>query len=217
MHRPDRRWLKALGFTLAVVVLINLSVTESFGLLNIVLLFGLVAAAAFFMLVFPGSQFFNLALANFLAVYVCLFALFTEVNFAPRVSDWAVMLGFLLPIAAFLAGALWRRDRIRNIVTASHVREEHHFGRVVWWLIPIFGIGALTFLLPGSGLGGAETTAAFLTAMLAIAIIVLLVSPSISTFLLDTGLLFEDFFKQAGIEQEGGNARADEKHDDRDG
>ena len=42
MHRPDRRWLKALGFTLAVVVLINLSVTESFGLLNIVLLFGLV-------------------------------------------------------------------------------------------------------------------------------------------------------------------------------
>lgn len=196
MRRPDRRWLKALGFTLTVVVLINLSVTESFGLLNLVLLAGLFAAAAFFFLVFPGSQFFNVALVNFLAVYVCLFVLFTEVNFAPQVADWAVMLGFLLPIAAFLAGALWRREQIRSIVTASHVREEHHFGRVFWWLLPIAVIGALTFLLPGSGLGRAETNAAFLAAMMAIAGIVLFVSPSISTFLLDTGLLFEDFFKQ---------------------
>ena len=196
MRKPDRRWLKALGFTLIVVILINLSVTEGFGALNLVLLSGLFAAAAFFMLVFPGSQFFNIALANFLAVYVCLFVLFTEVNFAPRVADWAVMIGFLLPIAAFLAGSFWRRKQISNIVTASHMREEHHFGRVVWWLVPVSAIGALTFLLPGAGFGPAETNVAFLAAMLAISIIVLFVSPSISTFLLDTGLLFEDFFKQ---------------------
>lgn len=195
MRQPDQHWLQAAVFTVALLVLIALATGGIGSAFFFVMLAVVFFAVTLFYVLFPGSLFFTIALADFLAVYTCIFVFLAETNFEP-VSTPAVQVGFALPILSFLAGAWWRREAIRNIVTSHHLRERRHFGHVFVWLIPIFGIGALTFLLPGRGLGPTATDTVFLAAMGTIALIVLVVSRSVCTFLLDTGLLFEEFFRE---------------------
>ena len=58
-------------------------------------------------------------------------------------------------------------------------------------------IGALTFLVP-EHLSGQETvTLVFLSAMASLALVVFMASRDIAVFLLDSGLLFEEFFQSA--------------------
>ena len=195
MQLPSRHLVFAAGFALILLVLIALAtggVANSFFLVMLVMVLG---AVAMFYLIFPGSHFFTIALADFLAVYVCLFVFFVEANFEP-VSTLAVQLGFCLPIVAFLVSVWWRRDTIRRIVMSRRLREEGRFGRVLLWLLPIFGIGALTFMIPGYGLGPVAHDVVFLSTMVAISAIVIVVSRSVCIFLLDTGLLFEEFFNE---------------------
>lgn len=193
MIGPDRRWVGAVVLTFALVGLVALAIPDVIPHFFLVVLAVVIGGAAFFYTLFPGSRMFALAFADFLAIYACIFVFFIQTSFGP-VSHWARPIGFLLPIVAFLVGAWWRRDEIHRIVTAERVRETRHFGRILQWLIPVFGIGALTFFLPESGFGVGLMNALFLAAMAAIAGIVFAVSQDVTTFLLDTGLLFEDFF-----------------------
>jgi voltage-gated potassium channel len=105
--------------------------------------------------------------------------------------------GFILPLAAFVGGAYWRRHTIRTIVLTEDVRTGPRFNRIFIWILPVFAIGALTFLMPGHDIAPTVVTELFFVAMLAISAVVLLVSRDISIFLLDTGLLFEGFFQAA--------------------
>lgn len=188
--------VRAAAFTVFVVLLLAAALTPVVDYFLPLMLATVMVSVAFFVVVFPGSRFFTLSLANSMAVYACLFVLFVETNFG-LVADWAIYAGFPLPIVAFLAGAWWRREGIRAIVTAEGLREERGFARVLAWLVPVFGIGALTFLLPGSGLERAGHDVAFLVAMGAIAAVVFAVSRDVCTFMLDLGILFEEFFKRA--------------------
>lgn len=189
----------ALIFTLGMFTLVALAASPAFDLANLVLFFLVVGGAVLFYFIFPRSRFFTIAFANLLAVYICLFQLFLVVNFEP-VSRAIQPVGFALPIIAFLLAAEIRRRSIRRIVTDEHLRETRHFGHVIRWLLPVFGIGLATFALPGLGLTQLQYDGAFLISMLAIAIIVGLSSRDVTIFLLDTGLLFEEFFERmAGL------------------
>lgn len=193
MERITWHRIIAVGFTLVLIALITLAVAEVVDYLFIVMLAAIASGVAFFYFLFPGSRFFSIAFANFLGVYVCGFVIFKDANFAP-VGGTVALVGFLLPIICFLAGAWLRRNAIRAIVTAHHLREERNFGRVFLWLLPVSVIGALTFLLPGRELSAVEYDVVFLVAMGLIAAIVFAVSHDVSMFLLDTGVLFEEFF-----------------------
>jgi len=190
---PDRRWFGGIFLTVAVVTLVSLAIPEGpgnfFGIVPAVV----IAGVGVFYFSFPGSYLLSIAFANYLAVYTCLFVFFTESNF-PGIVPVAVPIGYVLPIMAFLGGALWRRQSICGIVTSDRLRDERHFARILIWLIPVFAIGAATFVLPGLHVDRAIETAAFLVAMGMIAAIVLTVSRDVATFLIDTGLLFEEFF-----------------------
>jgi len=135
-------------------------------------------------------------LTNFLGVYACVFVYFTETNFR-LVESWAMQVGFTLPVVAFMAGAVVRRETIRHVVYARDVRGRRRFGLAFRWLFPVFGIGALTYLIPGHVAGQMTTNVLFLGSMAGIAAVVLFASVDIATFLLDSGLLFEEFFKEA--------------------
>jgi voltage-gated potassium channel len=193
MKTGDKRWISAVTFTVLLIVLTALATVDVLDYVLIVVLGAIAAGVAFFFFVFPGSRFFSIAFANFLAVYGCTFVFFKTANFAP-VEGALVAVGFLMPIAAFLFGSWLRRDDIRSIVTAERLREERHLGHVFGWLVPVSLVGALTFFLPGSGLSDAAYDAVFVAAMALIALVVFLVSHWVCTFLLDTGLLFEEFF-----------------------
>jgi voltage-gated potassium channel len=111
--------------------------------------------------------------------------------------DVAVLpIGFVLPLVAFFAGTLSRRHAIRSVIAAQERRGDIRLGRALLWLAPVFAIGVLGFLIP-AGMSTADLDAVFLAAMTAIAAVVLLASRDVAIFLLDTGLLFEEFFERA--------------------
>lgn len=198
MARPVHHGVLAIGFTAALILLVSFALTDVINGFVLLMLAAVIGSVAFFYWLFPGSRFFSIALANFLAVYACVFVFFVEANFVSAHFEMQLA-GFLLPIVAFLVGSWRRRDEIRAIVTAEQVREERQFGRVLLWLVPVFAVGAVSFLVPHFAQDRVAFDFAFLLAMGVISVIVLFVSRDVSTFLIDTGLLFEDFFKRMAM------------------
>jgi voltage-gated potassium channel len=189
---PSRPLARPVIFTAALVGLVASSALE-FGdwPFVVVLLVSIGCAVAFLQVVFPGSRFFVVALANGLAVYTCVFVVFVEANFAV-VGRRALEIGFALPIAAFLAGAWFRREHIRTIVVDGELQWRPHTARPLAWLLPVGAVGALTLLVPDA----TASTAVFLGAVTAIAGIVFWLSADIAEFLVEAGLLFEGFFQR---------------------
>ncbi|HUL04762.1 MAG TPA: ion channel [Candidatus Acidoferrum sp.] len=190
----DRGWVRAFLITFGMIGLIAVASFDLSGWWFVLMLFAMVGiAVAYFHAAFPGSQFFVIALANALGVYACVFQFFVETNFR-SVSVPALEIGFALPVLGFIAGAQVRRERIRQVLAISESEGGRGVARTLSWLIPVFAIGALTFLMPDLALSPRGVDRAFVGAMLAIALVVFLVSPGVSAFLIDAGLLFEEFF-----------------------
>jgi len=190
-----RRWLRAVAFTALTVLLIAIGVTESFGLLTLLVVVAVFGAAGVFLRLFPGSRFFVLSFANSLAIYTCVYFFLAVENFL-NAAQWAFVLGYLAPICGFLAGAWWHRDEIRRVAYADHLVEPRHPERIFAWLVPITILSALTFAVPGFALDSLETGLVMLGAMLLTATFVFLTSHTICVFLIDTGLLFDQFFER---------------------
>ena len=185
----------AILFTGFLAALVGVAVASESYLFALVAWSMIVAAASVINWMFPRSRFFAISLANYIAVYACLYVFFIETNFQ-RLDRILYFPGFVLPIAGFLIGAWWQRARIRHIVETHPPTDERRFLRVFWWLLPVFLIGAFTFVLPGLQLEVWALNAVFMGAMALIGLIVMLVSRDVAAFLIETGLLFEDFFER---------------------
>ncbi len=197
--RGGRRWYVGATFTVVVVGLLAFAAAEAVTPLFVAMLAVVGAGVAFFHLVFPGSRLFTIALANYLGAYACIYVYLVESNF-PGVGPVARPIGYILPVLAFFAGAWWKRDEIRAIVTARRVRDERHFSRMLLWLVPIIAIAGTTFALPGLGLDRGAVETVLLVSQAGVALFVFLVSRDVTTFLVDTGLLFEELFDRiAGL------------------
>lgn len=195
MHpSPDRStWIAAVVATVLLLGLISAAVGGPDWEISVVVLLAVAAVVVMLNQVFPGSRFFSLTFANGIGVYACVYISFLETLFRD-VHGIAVVIGFLLPVMGFAVGAFLRRDGIRKVILSEHPRLETRFGRAFLWLTPIFAIGVTNFLLPLQAWDTSWVAAWLLIAMGLIAVIVLLASHSVAIFLLDTGLLFEDFF-----------------------
>lgn len=190
----DRGFARGMAFTFSLIGLIAVASFDLSGWWFVLVLFGMVTVAVgYFYVAFPGSQFFVIAFANALGIYACIFQFFVESNFR-SVSVPALEIGFALPILGFIAGAQLRRERIRTVLAISQSEGGRGVAGTLSWLIPVFAIGVLTFLVPDLALSPGGIDMAFVGAMLAIAVVVFAVSPGVSAFLIDTGLLFEEFF-----------------------
>ena len=193
MRADNRRLLGAMLATGAMVLLISLSVADKADFFVFVVLAVISASVAFFFTVFPGSRFFVIALANFLAVYTCIYVVFVETNFDAVIAP-AGQIAYILPILGFMAGTWLRRAAIREIVVSHRVQEGSKFRRGLPWVLPLALIGAATFAVPGQALDAEAESYVLLGAMAVIALVVFAVSSNVSAFLLDTGLVFEAFF-----------------------
>jgi voltage-gated potassium channel len=193
--RRHPRWI-GFFFTVFLLGLISLATGEVGKSFFIVMVFVVSGVAASFYFIFPGGSFFAISLANFLAVYACIFIFFVTTNFF-MVRPWAIQVGFLLPIAAFQGCAILRRESLRYIVQSRSLRDERHLGRTFVWLVPVGVLGAATFLVPDYVGDPALANGVFLIAMGAVAVVVVFASRDVATFLLDSGLLFEEFFQRA--------------------
>lgn len=195
MHRPPRGFADIL-LTAVLVGLIALATLDTSRWTFLLTLLGtVVLAVAAMSRLFPGSRFFVIALANSLGVYACIFQLFIAANFA-GIGSPAIEIGFALPVLAFLAGAWRKREAIRTIVRTARVDTGALLAKALAWLLPIGAVGAASFLVPGLALDETTVEIAFVLAMVAIGLFVVMASPAVATFLIDTGLLFEEFFGQ---------------------
>jgi len=193
-HFPAlRHWAASVSVTVILLALIAAAVGGETWEVSGTVLLAVVAVATLLHRLFPGSRFFTITFANAIGVYACLYVSFIETLYLD-VASIPRLIGFLLPIAAFAFGVFLRRDAIRSIVTSEHPRLETRFGRAFLWLVPVLLVGLANFVAPLDIIGHEGRTVWLLAAMGAIALIVLLASRSVAVFLIDTGLLFEDFF-----------------------
>jgi voltage-gated potassium channel len=137
---------------------------------------------------------FCITLANLVAVYACLFLFFVESSFAQAGIE-SMSLAFVLPLLGFVAGSFRHRAIIADVAVSGRLRDGRDLPKVLLWLIPVFGVGALSFLVPGAGLSAEWVDVVLVAACGAIALIVFFVSRDVAEFLRDTGLLFDEFFR----------------------
>ena len=191
------RGMGILGITLTIflLTLIELSVEEVGGYFLFLMFSVVVALVVAIHVLFDSSVFFPLSLANFISVYTCVFIFFTPTNFQ-NVPDWAAHVGYTFPLAAFVAEAALRRSDIQSIVTANRVREERHFGRELRCLVPVVVFAILIFVARRWFEGSEAETVLLLAYMGAIGAALFFASHDVATFMLDTGILFEEFFQR---------------------
>ncbi|HVA12316.1 MAG TPA: ion channel [Stellaceae bacterium] len=181
--------------SIGLVGLIALSVAASESYLAAVVVVSIVAMVGIFRFAFQSGRAFCITLANLVGVYACLFLFFSESNFA-KASTWSLSLGFVLPLVGFVAGTFRHRAAIARVAESTLGREERKLPGVLAWLVPVFGVGALSCLVPSAGLSGIWIDVALLAASGTIALIVFAVSRDVAEFLHDTGLLFDEFFRR---------------------
>ncbi|MEP4377460.1 MAG: ion channel [Alphaproteobacteria bacterium] len=190
-------WLSAVGFSAVIVLLVAVGVTDFFGLHTIIILGAVFGAVGLFLWMFPGSRFFVLAFANSLAIYTSVYSFLQLTNFAGA-ETWAIAVGYLVPIFVFMAAVALNRNNIHQLSRVEELRRAHLSGRKFLWTLPIFAIAAATFALPRLGFEGGTISLVLVGSMGVIALLVAGVSRQICLFLIDTGLLFDQFFVRTG-------------------
>jgi voltage-gated potassium channel len=152
-------------------------------------------AGAFLRCLFPGRSFFSLTFLNLVAVYASIFAFFVEELFG-RIGPGISGVGFCLPILMFLLGCWLRRTDIQTVIDDPHIRGGQALYGALVWLVPVFIVGIGVFVLSWFASSLVNTDQVFLASMLLISLIVIGVSRHVAVFLVDAGLLFDEFFER---------------------
>lgn len=176
-----------------LVGLVVLSVAASESYLAVVVVVSILAIVAIFRLTFQSGRTFCITLANLVAVYACLFLFFAESNFR-QAGATALSMAFVIPLVGFVAGSFRRRAVIIRVAEAETPYSTRLALGIFAWLLPVLGIGAMTFLVPAALSSDRMVDVALIVASGAISLIVYAVSPNIAVFLRDTAALFDEFF-----------------------
>ncbi|MGO1121121.1 potassium channel family protein [Rhodovibrionaceae bacterium A322] len=191
-------WLRASGFSAALLILITAATNPDAVYFNFVPVCLLAGSLGILFYVFPRSYFFSISLSNYVALYSCIFAVLVQANFRSA-HEWVMSIAFAAPLVAFIVGAVVHRENIRHLIEDRHLMERDSDRTASYrWLVPVGLVGVLTFFIPEGEWQERDHSIALLVGMGLIGLIVFWVSEAVCAFLVETGLLFEDFFKQIG-------------------
>jgi voltage-gated potassium channel len=183
------------GAFLTLVGVVGVSVAGGVNFLFLAIVSSATVATAVIRMLFPHRCFFSHTFTSLVAVYASIFALFVEELFG-QIEPTTAGIGFCVPILAFLFGCWLRRAGIRAVIDHPDIRDGEALYRALAWLVPVFLVGGVVFSLSWLSEAMVNTNLVFLLAMSAIGLIVLGVSRSVAIFLVDAGLLFEEFFQR---------------------
>lgn len=189
------REMVLLAVSLVLVALVALSLARSPNVLFISIVLTAALSTAISRWLFPAGSFFSLTFANLIAVYATIFAFFME-ELYPDVGDEAAGIGFCLPVLGFLVGSWLRRRDISDVVDHPRIGTGDALYRALIWLLPVFLVGATMFVLSSVAEPIVNSNIAFLASMLTIGLIVLAVAHNVARFLVDAGLLFDEFMQR---------------------
>lgn len=190
--RAKSRELTLYAGSLLLVSMVAISVTRSVNVLFLAIVLSAIAATGFLRWLFPGRAFFSLTFANLIAVYAAIFEFFVEDLFG-HVTTGIEGIGFSLPVMFFIAGCWFRREDLRAVVENPHIRVDDPLHGALAWLIMVFLVGVAGHVLSLLDHTVIDTAITFLAMMAAIGLVVFFVSRSVVVFLVDVGLLFEEF------------------------
>ncbi len=185
----DHHWARALLFTLALAGLVAAAMGAEWPLAILaVVLCGV--GFGFFYLLFPGGLPFGITVANFLAVYACMFEFFRDANFHDAAEPFAlVALG--APVAAFLLACIGRRRPIAAAIRARRAHEIRHLPRLSRWVPTVAVVGATSFALPRLHFDAGQQGLALLAAMALISAAIAYAVRDVVLLLIDVAVVFE--------------------------
>jgi voltage-gated potassium channel len=187
--RLDLHWLRSIGFTVVLVGLVAAAIGADWSIT-----LGSVATSAvgfgFFYLLFPGGAHFGMTVANFLAIYACMFEFFRSANFSRAPTEFALP-ALALPVLGFLFGCFLRRRQVFAIIRASRVRGLEHLPRLTGWFIGTIAVGAASFTLPRLALQPIAQGLTLLASMAVISAIVVLAVRDVVLVMIDVATVFE--------------------------
>ena len=187
-------WSGSVLYTVLLLGLIVVSMHGTSVMLAAALLVAVAGLAAVLHAAFPGGRFFTLVFANALALYACAVIFVVETAY-PDLSDAAAAAGFLLPLVGFIGGALARRGDIHRLIAGLEMDAPRRPVRLKLSLVAsLAAIAAAPFLLPEAAMGDDWTDVVYLGLSLALGIVACAASRDIAVFMIDTGILFRDFY-----------------------
>lgn len=187
----------SLLLSFALVGLVALAITGARFALFVAIVASTSLAVVALHRLFPASRLLWIAFVNLVAVYASIFALFVDDVFW-RVDTITLGAGFTLPILLFVAGCWRQRTAIAAIATTPSLGGDRGLLKAVTWLVPVGLIGAGVITLARLSEPLVNSPAGFLLAMMAIGLVVLAASRDVAIFLVDTGLLFDEFADRVG-------------------
>lgn len=191
-----KKWLSIVIPTAGLLALVGYAANETVGLFAESIATVIVLVTAFHFLFGSRSAFFNIVFANAMTVYLCLFTFFVESVFA-TLPPFKISVGFLLPLAAFLLGVVYRRREIMEIIASRTYVKEAEFLRSFLWFLPIIVVGITVFCIHQSKTLPVEITETlFILEMSTISGIVFLASRDFTLMMIDAGFLFGNFFTE---------------------
>lgn len=193
--KPASQEIVLFAASLSLVVLVAFAAAQGANTLFYAIVGSAAVATGLSRSLFPRGTFFALTFANLTAVYAAIFAFFMEELFQ-LVRPGVAGLGFTLPLGGFILGCFLRRHEIRRVLEHADIGSSLAVYRALVWLAPVSAVGMTMFALSSLAEPFVNTNMAFLAAMLAIAVIVFVVSPNVARFLVEAGLLFDEFMQR---------------------
>lgn len=183
-------WLRAVGFTLALSLLVAWGVGDDGHMMPFVVIGTAGLGLGVLYWLFPRGLHFALGTAAGLALYASLFVVLGRAQF-PDAPSWSRPPAFLLPVLAFLAMAWWRRRQISAIAERAEGQDLEQLPHASRWVVMTGVVGLVCFVLPVNRLPPPAQAAALLAAMAAIAAIVAVAVRDVVRLLVDVALIVE--------------------------
>jgi len=189
------RFVMLLAISLALVGLVAVAIAGKAGSLAAAIVLSTALASIGIRRLFPASGLIAVTFTGLAAIYASIFELFVE-GFFGGVSESALGLGFATPILLFVFGLWLHSGSIRAVLKSSRIGSERGLLRAFAWLVPVFLVGTGVYAFSGVAAAEIDTNLVFTSTMGLIGVIVLLVSKHVALFLVDIGLLFDEFLSR---------------------
>lgn len=184
-------WLRAVGFTLLLSGFVAWGVGDEGRMLPFAVIGTAGLALGVLYWLFPRGLHFAFGTATGLALYASLFVVLGRAQF-PDAPDWSRPPAFLLPVLAFLAMALWRRDALADVARVQAEADLDQLPYTARWLVATALVGIVCFVLPINRLAPAAQGAALLAAMATIAGIVAVAVRDVLRLMVDVALIMRE-------------------------